>query len=116
MLPKTPSEVLKELVELVDILLETESEAEVKLLTEPVLVEAPFEVALDTPLEEGLPLVEAKDDEREVLEKLDAATRLVDATELELGRERAALEEAATEKPTLLADDKAPIEVGNELL
>ncbi|KAF5987732.1 hypothetical protein FBULB1_1820 [Fusarium bulbicola] len=114
MLLNTPSEVLKELVEPVDILLETE--AEVELLTEPVLVEAPFEVALDIPLEEGLPLAETKDDEREALEKLDAATRLVDATELELGRERAELEDAATEEPALLADDKAPIEMGNELL
>ncbi|KAF5253809.1 hypothetical protein FANTH_1502 [Fusarium anthophilum] len=114
MLLNTPSEVLKELVELVDILLETE--AKVELLTEPVLVEAPLEVALDSPLEEGIPLAEAKDDEREALEKLDATTRLVDATELELGRERAELEDAATEEPTLLADDKAPIEVGNELL
>jgi hypothetical protein len=41
---------------------------------------------------------------------------LVDATEPEPDTERAALEEAATEEPTLLADDKAPIDVGNELL
>ncbi|KAF5633621.1 transcriptional activator CMR1 [Fusarium sp. NRRL 52700] len=114
MLPNTPSEVLKELVELVDTLLETG--AEVELLTEPVLVEAPFEVELDTPLEEELPLVETKDDEREALEKLDAAPMLVDATELEICTVRAALEDAATEEPTLLADDKAPIDVGNELL
>ncbi|KAF5714705.1 hypothetical protein FMUND_7275 [Fusarium mundagurra] len=34
----------------------------------------------------------------------------------ELDMERAALEEAATDEPILLADEKAPIEVGNELL
>ncbi|KAG5784044.1 hypothetical protein H9Q73_002319 [Fusarium xylarioides] len=114
MLPKTPNEVLKELVELVDTLLKTG--AEVELLAEPVLVEAPFEVELDPPLEEELPLAEAKDEEREELEKLDEAPILVDAAEPELDKERAALEEAATDDPTLLADDKAPIEVGNELL
>ncbi|KAH7164834.1 hypothetical protein DER46DRAFT_661961 [Fusarium sp. MPI-SDFR-AT-0072] len=65
-LPNTLSEVLKELVELVDILLETG--AGVDLLTEPVLVEAPFEVELDPPLEEELPLAEAKNDESEALE------------------------------------------------
>ncbi|KAG7414317.1 hypothetical protein Forpe1208_v008058 [Fusarium oxysporum f. sp. rapae] len=65
-LPNTLSEVLKELVELVDILLETG--AGVELLTEPVLVEAPFEVELDPPLEEELPLAEAKNDESEALE------------------------------------------------
>ncbi|TXC00584.1 hypothetical protein FocTR4_00008155 [Fusarium oxysporum f. sp. cubense] len=113
-LPNTLSEVLKELVELVDILLETG--AEVELLAELVLLEALFEVELDTPLEEELPLAEAKDDEREALEELDAALMLVDATEPEPDTERAALEEAATEEPTLLADDKAPIDVGNELL
>jgi hypothetical protein len=113
-LPNTLSEVLKELVELVDILLE--AGAEVELLAELVLLEALFEVELDTPLEEELPLAEAKDDEREALEELDAAPMLVDATEPEPDTERAALEEAATEEPTLLADDKAPIDVGNELL
>ncbi|KAF5531019.1 hypothetical protein FMEXI_13194 [Fusarium mexicanum] len=82
MLPKTPSEVLKELVGLVDILLETE--AEVELLTEPVLVEAPFEVALDSPLEEELPLTEAKDDESEVVDELDVRLLLGDAIEAEL--------------------------------
>ncbi|KAL7768315.1 hypothetical protein ACKLNR_002616 [Fusarium oxysporum f. sp. zingiberi] len=110
----TLSEVLKELVELVDILLETG--AEVELLAELVLLEALFEVELDTPLEEELPLAETKDDEREALEELDAAPMLVDATEPEPDTEIAALEEAATEEPTLLADDKAPIDVGNELL
>ncbi|KAJ4042871.1 hypothetical protein NW763_011691 [Fusarium oxysporum] len=113
-LPNTLREVLKELVELVDILLETG--AEVELLAELVLLEALFEVELDTPLEEELPLAEAKVDEREALEELDAAPMLVDATEPEPDTERAALEEAATEEPTLLADDKAPIDVGNELL
>ncbi|KAF5261943.1 hypothetical protein BFJ63_vAg1642 [Fusarium oxysporum f. sp. narcissi] len=113
-LPNTLSEVLKELVELVDILLE--AGAEVELLAELVLLEALFEVELDTPLEEELPLAEAKDDEREALEELDAAPMLVDATEPEPDTESAALEEAATEEPTLLADDKAPIDVGNELL
>ncbi|KAF4443954.1 hypothetical protein FACUT_1040 [Fusarium acutatum] len=108
MLPNTLSEVLKELVELVDTLLETG--AEVELLTEPMLVEAPFEVELDPPLEEELPLAEAQDEEREALEKPDAATGLVDATEPELDKERAAVEEAATEEPTLLTDDKAPID------
>ncbi|TVY66516.1 hypothetical protein Focb16_v011056 [Fusarium oxysporum f. sp. cubense] len=113
-LPNTLREVLKELVELADILLETG--AEVELLAELVLLEALFEVELDTPLEEELPLAEAKDDEREALEELDAAPMLVDATEPEPDTERAALEEAATEEPTLLADDKPPIDVGNELL
>ncbi|KAL5584477.1 hypothetical protein FOVSG1_013866 [Fusarium oxysporum f. sp. vasinfectum] len=113
-LPNTLREVLKELVELVNILLETG--AEVELLAKLVLLEALFEVELYTPLEEELPLAEAKDDEREALEELDAAPMLVDATELEPDTERAALEEVATEEPTLLADDKAPIDVGNELL
>ncbi|KAF5570895.1 hypothetical protein FPHYL_840 [Fusarium phyllophilum] len=114
MLPNTLSEVLKELVELVDILLKTG--AEVELLAELALVEAPFEVELDPPLEEELPLAEAKDEEREAPEKLDEASMLVDATTPELDTERAALDEAATDATTLLADDKAPIEVGNELL
>ncbi|RBR14926.1 hypothetical protein FVER53590_03170 [Fusarium verticillioides] len=114
MLPKTLSEVLKEPVELVDILLETP--AEVELLAEPMLVEALFEVELDPPSEEELPLAEAKDDEKEALEKLDAAPMLVDATEPELETETAAFEEAATEELTPLADEKAPIDVGNELL
>ncbi|KAG9503229.1 hypothetical protein J7337_006072 [Fusarium musae] len=114
MLPKTLSEVLKELVELVDILLETP--AEVELLAEPMLVGALFEVELDPPLEEELPLAEAKDDEKEALEKLDAAPMLVDATEPELETEKAAFEETATEELTPLADEKAPIDVGNELL
>ncbi|KAF5578371.1 hypothetical protein FPCIR_11621 [Fusarium pseudocircinatum] len=113
MLPNTLSEVLKELVELVDTLFETG--AEVELLTEAV-VEPPFEVELDPPLEEELPLAEAKDEEREALEKLDAAPMLIDAIEPEPDTERAALDEAATEEPVLLADDKAPIEAGNELL
>ncbi|KLO88921.1 uncharacterized protein LW93_12337 [Fusarium fujikuroi] len=113
-LPNTLSEVLKELVELVDILLE--NGAEIELLTEPVLVEAPFEVELDSLLEEELPLGEAKEDGREALEELDVAPMLVDATEPELDTERAALEEAAIEEPTPLADEKAPIDVGNELL
>ncbi|CZR43532.1 uncharacterized protein FPRO_07551 [Fusarium proliferatum ET1] len=113
-LPNTLREVLKELVELVDILLETGTEIE--LLTEPVLVEAPFEVELDTLLEDELPLVEVKEDGREALEELDVAPMLVDATEPELDTERAALEEVAIEEPTLLADEKAPIDVGNELL
>ncbi|CVK92190.1 uncharacterized protein FMAN_07139 [Fusarium mangiferae] len=113
-LPNTLSEVLKELVELVDILLETG--AEIELLTEPVLVEAPFEVELDTLIEDELPLVEVKEDGREVLEELDVAAMLVDATEPELDTERAALEEAAIEEPMLLADENAPIDVGNELL
>ncbi|RBA21335.1 hypothetical protein FPRO05_07649 [Fusarium proliferatum] len=113
-LPNTLSEVLKELVELVDILLETG--AELELLTEPVLVEAPFEVELDTLIEDELPLVEAKEDGREALEELDVAPMLVDTTEPELDTEREALEEAAIEEPTLLADEKAPIDVGNELL
>ncbi|KAK2934789.1 hypothetical protein FoTM2_006036 [Fusarium oxysporum f. sp. vasinfectum] len=113
-LPNTLSEMLKELVELVDILLE--AGVVVELLAELVLLEALFEVELDTPLEEELPLAEAKDVEREALEELDAAPMLVDATEPEPDTERAALEEAATEEPTLLADDKAPIDVGNELL
>lgn len=113
-LPNTLSEVLKELVELVDILLETG--AELELLTEPVLVEAPFEVELDTLIEDELPLVEAKEDGREALEELDVAPMLVDTTEPELDMEREALEEAAIEEPTLLADEKAPIDVGNELL
>ncbi|KAF5576774.1 hypothetical protein FPANT_10776 [Fusarium pseudoanthophilum] len=106
-LPKTLSEVLKELLE---------TGAGVELLTEPVLVEAPVELELNPPLEEELPLAEAKDEEREALEKLDVATRLVDATEPELDTERAALDEAASEEPALLGDDKAPIEVGNKLL
>ncbi|KAG5759793.1 hypothetical protein H9Q69_005795 [Fusarium xylarioides] len=114
MLPNTLSEVLKELVELIEILLETG--AEVELLTEPVLAEAPFEVELDPPLEEELPLAVVKDEEREALEKLDGAPMLVDATTPELDMERAALEEAANEDPTLLSDDNAPIEVGDELL
>lgn len=113
-LPNTLSEVLKELVELVDILLETG--AEIELLTEPVLVEAPFEVELDTLIEDELPLVETKEDGREALEELDVAPMLVDITEPELDTEREALEEAAIEEPTLLADEKDPIDVGNELL
>ncbi|KAG4273769.1 hypothetical protein FPRO04_01410 [Fusarium proliferatum] len=113
-LPNTLSEVLKELVELVDILLETG--AELELLTEPVLVEAPFEVELDTLIEDELPLVEAKEDGREALEELDVAPMLVDTTEPELDTEREALEEAVVEELTLLADEKAPIDVGNELL
>ncbi|KAF5575698.1 uncharacterized protein FSUBG_13869 [Fusarium subglutinans] len=113
MLLNTPSEVVKKLVELVDILFETETEVE--LLTEPVLVEAPFEVALDTPIEE-LPLPETKDDESEVVDELDVRLLLDDAIEAELEMERAPPEEVATEEPTLLVDDKAPIEVGKELL
>ncbi|KAG5807504.1 hypothetical protein H9Q74_007501 [Fusarium xylarioides] len=114
MLPNTLSGVLKELEELVDTLLETG--AEVELLAEPVLMEAPFEVELDPPLEEELPPAEAKDEEREALEKLDGAPMLVDAITPELDTERAALEEADTEELTILADDNAPIDVGNELL
>ncbi|KAF4957208.1 hypothetical protein FGADI_3273 [Fusarium gaditjirri] len=113
-LPNTLSEVLKELVELVDVLLETR--AEVELLAEPVLVETPVEVELETPPEEEPPLAEAKDDEIEALDKLEEAPMLVDASEPEPGTERAPLEEVATEEPTLLIDDKAPIDVGNELL
>ncbi|KAF5566322.1 hypothetical protein FNAPI_1182 [Fusarium napiforme] len=114
MLPKTLSEVLKELVELVDMLVETP--AEIELMAETVLVEAPFEVVLNPPPEEELPLAETNDEEREALERLDVAPMLVDATEPELETETASLEEAAIEEPMLLADDKAPIEVGNELL
>ncbi|KAF5637310.1 uncharacterized protein FTJAE_5725 [Fusarium tjaetaba] len=114
MFPKTLSEVLKELVELADILPETP--VEIELLTEPVLVEAPLEVVLDPPLEEELTLAEANDDEREALETPDVAPMLVDAIEPELETERAAFEEAVTEELTPLADDKAPIDVGNELL
>lgn len=113
-MPNTLSEVLKEFVELVDVLLETG--AEIELLTEPVPVEAPFEVELDTLLEDELPLVEVKGDVREALEELDVAPMLADANEPELDTERAAFEEAAIEEPTLLADKKAPIDVGNELL
>ncbi|KAF5718994.1 hypothetical protein FGLOB1_1408 [Fusarium globosum] len=113
-LPNTLSEVLKELVELVDILLETG--AEIELLTEPVLVEAPFEVELDSLIEDELPLVEVKEDRREALEELDVAPMLVDTAGTEPDTDRAALEEAAIEEPTLLADEKAPIDVGNELL
>ncbi|KAF5674274.1 hypothetical protein FDENT_10083 [Fusarium denticulatum] len=113
-LPNTLSEVLKEIVELVVVLLETG--AEIELLAEPMLVEALFELELNPPLEKELPLAEAKDEEREALEKLDETPMLIDAIEPELDTERAALDEAATEDPMLLADDKAPIEVGNELL
>ncbi|KAF5982418.1 hypothetical protein FCOIX_3717 [Fusarium coicis] len=113
-LPNTLSELPKEIVELVVVLLETG--AEIQLLAEPTLVEALFKVELDPPLEEELPLAEVNDEEREAVEKLDAAPMLVDATEPEFEKETAAFEEAATEKLTPLADDKAPIDVGNELL
>jgi hypothetical protein len=113
-LPNTLSEVLKEIVELVVVLLE--AGAEIELLAKPTLEEALFEVELDPPLEEELPLAEVNDEEMEAVEKLDADPMLVDVTEPELDTERAALDEAASEEPALLGDDKAPIEVGNKLL
>jgi hypothetical protein len=115
-LRNTLSEVLKELVEeLADVLLE--AGAEVVLPFELVLVEATFEVELpevDTPLEEPPP-VEAED-ESWAFEELDVPTLLMETIGAELDTERAALEEVATEEPTLLVDDKAAIEVDNELL
>ncbi|KAF9774549.1 hypothetical protein IL306_007432 [Fusarium sp. DS 682] len=114
-LPNTLSEVLNELVEeLVEALLVAEVD------TEPlVLVEEPIDVELpevDEPLEERLPLDEVKDDDSAALEEMDATALLVETIEAELEATREALNEVATKEPTLLLEDRAAIEVGNELL